>query len=90
MYIIHNLTTHTDSQADAIETIKAANTGYTPTERDVADGFNAFVYGADGKTTTTPYAFEGHTLHGNEDTGSFEAAPIEENENLPEPPKIEE
>jgi|GEM_PF-6354039 hypothetical protein len=71
MYLIHNHTDNTTFEADAIETIRATDTGYAPAGGYLVDGFNAFVY-RDGETIVTPFAFDGRTMHGTEPTGSFE------------------
>lgn len=78
MYIVTNLsaTPPTQSECDAIETViyNKKKKAYIPSENP--DGFKAFVIEHISPTeeicVVTVYAFEGHTLSGNEPFGEYE------------------
>lgn len=76
MYIVKNLTKHTVSECDAIETIVAVGRDYLPAEHDVADGFKALtivrVSPTEEHYAEEVFVFENHYLTGVEDTGIFE------------------
>ncbi|MBQ8109704.1 MAG: hypothetical protein IJ124_06060 [Clostridia bacterium] len=84
MYIIHNLTTGTDSTCDALEFITARDGAYVPAEQNAADGFRALTIVRESNSrehyTEELFAFDGHTLLGGEPTGSWEDAPEEPDE----------
>lgn len=90
MYIVKNLTDGTESQCDAIETIRWTGGRYVPAEQSNADGFRAMTIVDVDKHTqrydVTDYAFPNHILSGTEPTGTFEAVePPEPEQPEPEP-----
>ena len=82
MYKVYNLTKHTESECDAIETITVINGEYHPIEREGSDGFKAMkiveVSPSEQYYDITIFRFEGHTLIGGEDEGRYEDEPEEE------------
>lgn len=76
MYKVYNTSRDEYTECDAIETIIYRNGKYIPAERDVADGFNAMtIHQKRDKSEyydITPFVYEGHTLAGTEDVGTFE------------------
>ena len=73
MYIVTNLTTHEQTECDAIETIIFDGEKYVPS--DNPDGFRAmqikYISPTEEVYIETIYAFEGHTLSGGEPTGEY-------------------
>ena len=84
MYRVVNLTQSTEHECDAIETIVVHNGQCVPVARDDADGFMAFkivqVSQSEEYYIAERFAFEGHTLTGEEDYGMFEDIPDEDTE----------
>lgn len=81
MYRVVNITKSTEYECDAIETITVHDGQYVPAVGDAADGFTAMkivhVSPSEEYYTKERFAFEGHTLTGEEDYGMFEDIPDE-------------
>lgn len=79
MYIVTNITKGTQYECDAIETITVEDGEYIPAEHDASDGFKAMkivqVSPSEQYYEVEVFAYDGHTLKGTEDTGSWESAP---------------
>lgn len=79
MYLVTNITKGTQYECDAIETITVVDNEYTPIELPNADGFNAmkivYVSPTEQYYQIETFAFENHTLKGNEDIGKYEDKP---------------
>lgn len=91
MYYVHNITQDETFPCDAIETIVYKDGRYHPAERDVADGFNAMIIKKKRDNSEyydiIPFVYEGHTLAGTEDVGTFEWIEEDPEEDPKEPEK---
>ena len=94
MYYVHNITNGETFPCDAVETIVFRNGKYHPAERDAADGFNALIIRKRRNNSeyydSIPFVYEGHTLAGTEDVGTFEWVDDEETDIPIVPPEQED